>query len=207
MNQYQTTDLYKQKFFNINNHTRLKDDECERYDRNRQNTQVNTYALNSYNSNSFNSNLNNNNNATYMNTLGDVGVYYNLQNRINDNTNECSFRNGKFGNIITNDKSRASKQLAPYPHSTTPYKGAGYTSIVNPELQSMLYPGESTKTGKSCNSLADVSINRFTPLIKCLEENVQNTSHIIPKYWVRGGQDTRSVIRNIDYMKCIGIRK
>ena len=85
--------------------------------------------------------------------------------------------------------------------------GAGQSSLKNPDLKSKLMFGEQTHTGKSCNSLSGASANRFIPLVPCLKDNVQNVSHIVPEYWVRGGMNTRTIIRNIDYMKSCGLRK
>ena len=42
---------------------------------------------------------------------------------------------------------------------------------------------------------------------KNFEENVQNIDHIIPTFWVRGGMSSRSVIRNVDYLKSCGFKK
>ena len=46
----------------------------------------------------------------------------------------------------------------------------------------------------------------FIPLVPHLAENVQNVDHIIPTYWVRGGMSTRTIVRNIDYLKSCGIK-
>ena len=73
--------------------------------------------------------------------------------------------------------------------------------------KSKLLSGEDTHMDKSCDTLSGVSIDRFTPLVPCLKENVQDTKHIIPQYWVRGGMSTRNIIRNIDYMRTCGFRK
>ena len=37
-----------------------------------------------------------------------------------------------------------------------------------------------------------------------IAENVQNTDHIIPEYWIRGGMNSRSVHRNINYLRSCG---
>ena len=196
----------KKKVLDINRKTRLNDDYCEKEDKNRTNHQSSDYKLKAYND--FDSDHSNTNRNNYMDSLGEVGLYHSVNNRPGHFIDKDSFlRNGREGNIITTTRSKATKQLFTRPHVTVPYMGAGKTSIVYPDVQSVLVPGESTKTGKSGNSAAGVSIDRFVPLVPCLQENVQNTKHIIPKYWVRGGQDTRSVIRNIDYMRCIGIKQ
>ena len=60
---------------------------------------------------------------------------------------------------------------------------------------------EDTHVAKSVNSLSGITIDRFIPLIDCIKENVQDPKHLIPEHWVRGGADTRSVLKNIDYRK------
>ena len=67
--------------------------------------------------------------------------------------------------------------------------------------------GNDTRVKKAADTLAGVSIDRFIPLVPCLQENIQNPEHIIPQYWVRGGESSRSYIQNIDYYKLCGIKK
>jgi hypothetical protein len=55
-------------------------------------------------------------------------------------------------------------------------------------------------TACMCNSYRGVAINRFTPLVPHIKNNVQNPNHIIES-WQRGGVDTREYIRNADYLK------
>ena len=69
-------------------------------------------------------------------------------------------------------------------------------------------PGEKTDLKRPCNVLTEKSLltHYYTPMIKKLRENVQNTDHIIPEHlnertWVRGGLPTRQIMRNIDYSK------
>jgi hypothetical protein len=85
--------------------------------------------------------------------------------------------------------------------------GAGETHIVNPNLYSKLVSGNDTRVKKAADTLAGVSIDRFIPLVPCLQENIQNPEHIIPQYWVRGGESSRSYIQNIDYYQLCGIKK
>ena len=69
------------------------------------------------------------------------------------------------------------------------------------DVESKLKLGEDTFVPKSMNSLSGITIDRFEPLIDCIENNIQDTKHIVPEHWVRGGADTRAVIKNIDYRK------
>lgn len=97
------------------------------------------------------------------------------------------------------------QELRHRPYPTVPYMGRGSGDAC---LESELRPGESTFQNKPCNNLAGVSIeNQYTPMIPCLKQNIQNPKHIIPELsdncWKRGGQDSRQLIRNIDYLnKC-----
>jgi hypothetical protein len=105
------------------------------------------------------------------------------------------------GNKLTSDKMKCGKLLQARPYATTPYMGSGKTCILNADVESHLKMGEDTGTPKSINTLSGITINRFIPLIQCIEQNIQDPIHIIPDKWVRGGADTRSTIRNIDYRK------
>lgn len=114
-------------------------------------------------------------------------------------------KNGCIGNVITHTGAR--QQLRTRPYRTVPYMGNCRAPMMNPDAYSMLVSGESTRTGKGCNSLSGVTIDRFEPLVPCLRYNIQNPVHYIPKYWVRGGMDTRAYIRNTDYLRACGIKK
>ena len=99
---------------------------------------------------------------------------------------------------------RVINQLFERPHATTPYQGRGEG---NPTIESHLRGGETTVQQKSCNTLSGIYIDRYTPQIQCIRENVQNPNNIIPENsdpaWLRGGQPSRQIIRNKDYLnKC-----
>ena len=64
--------------------------------------------------------------------------------------------------------------------------------------------GKLTKNLKRNMDLA-VSIDRFVPMVSCLK-NIQDPRNLIPEYWVRGGMDTRTIVRNINYMKSCGMK-
>ena len=86
---------------------------------------------------------------------------------------------------------------------TTPY----IRGLYDVDVESVLMPGEKTDLKRPCNVLTGKSLltHYYTPMIKKLRENVQNTDHIIPedseRTWVRGGLPTRQIMRNIDYSK------
>ncbi len=97
-------------------------------------------------------------------------------------------------------------QLFERPYLTVPYMGRG---IGDPNLEPQLLPGEPTKEKRQCSTLSGVTIdNYFTPLIDHLRENVQNPIHIVPEYvqdgWIRGGSNTRLIVRDIDYLERCG---
>lgn len=87
-------------------------------------------------------------------------------------------------------------QLTPRLHSTIPYMGRGWRDI---QTESILLPGNSTYQSRPCNSLSGVYIDRFTPQIPHIKNNIQNTKYIIPeesdKKWIRGGQPSRQFIK------------
>ena len=92
---------------------------------------------------------------------------------------------------------------------TTPY----IRGLYDVDVESVLMPGEKTDLKRPCNVLTGKSLltHYYTPMIKKLRENVQNTDHIIPedseRTWVRGGLPTRQIMRNIDYSKRCNIEK
>ena len=188
----------------INARTRMNEGACEKESRMRGNK-----LISDRNFNETFAQYNDVDRANYMNSMGDLGVYQNKNvDRNGSFVDEESFiRNGGVGNTITSEKSKISKLLNERPYITVPYMGPGQTSISDVDSWSKMVGGETTRTGKGCDSLAGVTINRFVPLVKCLAENVQNVEHIIPTCWVRGGMDTRGQMRNINYYKECGIRK
>ena len=186
-------------FFEINNQTSIREDECNKYDSIFFNNKIEEYCLGT--------NIYKNDNNVYLNSTNIQGL--NSQNmsgfsdKISDETN---FRNGIQGSIMTNQKGRESKELDTRLFIGSPYMSAGQSILKNPDLYSKLISGLDTHTNKADNSLSGVSIDRFIPLVPCIAENVQNPEHIIPEYWIRGGMSTRVVIRNADYLKSCGKR-
>ena len=86
---------------------------------------------------------------------------------------------------------------------TTPNLKTGFHDV---NVESVLRPGDTISDPKPCNSLAGVSIgNYFTPMIPKLQQEIQNTKHIIPedssRDWLRSGLPTRQMVRNSDYLR------
>ena len=78
----------------------------------------------------------------------------------------------------------------------------------NMNLESQLTPGEDT-SANALNTLSGISIpHYFTPLVPHLDYNVQNPVHIVEEVaddgWVRGGANSRLVVRDVDYVHRCG---
>lgn len=127
----------------------------------------------------------------------------------NSSLNGCNIDKDSYmrnGSIITN-KGNQPQQLFERPYLSIPYMGRG---IGNSCTESELLTGEQTGSKRQCNTLSEITINNyFTPLVPCLENNIQNPQHLIPEVakrgWVRGGVPSRQIIKNIDYGEKCGI--
>lgn len=119
----------------------------------------------------------------------------------------CNIDNdSKLRNAYNLTNPRLKQQLFERPYLTTPYMGRGINDVcVEDQLR-----GEDTFQHRPCNNLAGVYVDRFTPQIDCLRQNIQNPIHIIPedndKNWIWGGVPSRQVIRNNDYLERCGYR-
>ena len=153
----------------------------------------------------FTPNVNSNENYrdSYINSTDIRGIIQNNNFDIRGlNINEStSLRHGG----IENTGSRRELETRLFPGA--PLMDRGQSVLHNTDLSSRLKFGEDTRTSKSANALASYSADNFIPLVPSLAENVQNVEHIIPTYWVRGGMSSRSVVRNIDYLKTCGFKK
>ncbi len=192
--------MMDQKPFDLNKNTTLTDDHNERDDRIRNNQQIHDYNIAPYSSS---------NNDNYIHSLSTAGIYQGTSKDTDGSQvdGDSDFKNGKMGQIMTSHRSKSSKLLDTSKFLNSPFLGSGETVLKYPDLKSKLLSGEDTFMPKSCDTLSGISIDRFTPLVPSLQENVQDTKHIIPEYWVRGGMSTRNVVRNIDYMRTCGLRK
>ena len=95
------------------------------------------------------------------------------------------------------------RQLTERPHLTTGNLMKGYHNV---DVESVIRVGIDAGDERACNSLSGVTIgNYFTPMIPKLQDEVQNTVHIIPEdsmeSWVRGGLPSRQMARNEDYLR------
>ncbi len=188
-----------QHLLNINNSSSLFYDKCMNQFQDYSNDRIFNYSFDP----SIQPNLPNGSRDQYVHNTQVRGI---LESKNPDSTGAyintgTTLRNG----IMTHDGHRHQLDTRLFPGS--PFMAQGQSTIKNPDLSSRLLYGEETRTQKSQGSLNDVSIDNFIPLIPCIQKNVQDPQHIIPEYWVRGGMSTRSVIRNIDYIKSCGGKK
>jgi len=183
--------------FVINQSTNIRNDESLNNYYNINNSKIYEHSLMP---NILNSN---NNRNSYFNSTNNIGI---LQNNnydvIGNNINESTLiRNGKPENILSK------KELDTRVFPGAPLMSNGQSILKNPDLSSRLKYGESSRVSKSENDASSYSANNFIPLVPMIAENIQNPEHIIPTYWVRGGMSSRTVVRNIDYLKSCGIKK
>lgn len=81
------------------------------------------------------------------------------------------------------------------------------------DTENVLYNADLTKEQRPCNALSGSTTLPYsiTPMIAKLENEVQDTQHIIPEdsmdVWVRGGLPSRQIVRNLDYMRRIQEKK
>ena len=107
------------------------------------------------------------------------------------------------GDRLTNK--REINQLFTRPYATVPYMGRGEGDVCT---ESKLRNAEDTSQNRPCNNLAGIYIDRFVPQLPCVRQSVQNPKNLIPedtdRTWVRGGQPSRQIIRNKNYLKKCG---
>jgi len=143
----------------------------------------------------------------YMDAVHEVGLYQQTNHggkHINIDK-ESKLLNGKFGNTVTSDKDKVSKLLMSRPFATTPNLASG--SVPEAEHLPANRYGQMTREFKKNIDLAGISINRFIPLVPEVKKSIAyHEEHINPTTWVRGGMDTRTIIRNSDYLKSCGKR-
>lgn len=183
--------------FNINNHTNLHDDKCSIEDLNKNNEFISNRPFQPYLSNVDPSR------NKYFDSFEQPGVfqtgnYSGLPSHIDDSS---ALRLGKYGEILTHDRT---KEPVKETSRFNPPDKSAHTMQLNPDAMSRLYSGEITKDKAS---LRGKEIDRFVPLLPELEEQIQNPKNLIPTYWVHGGMDTTTVVRNIDYLKQCGLRR
>lgn len=177
----------------LNKRTSLKEDCCETSWKNTANKFMANYVLDIPAKCNINPNF-----------LCEVGLNQQISPLLCDNSiYESKLRNGCAGNQLTHTKARQSLNSRPY--RTVPHMGECLTPLMNTDTYSALLSGESTRTSKSCGVQAN--LERWTPQVPCIKNNIQDPKHHIPEYWVRGGMNTSAYYRNIDYLKACGIKE
>jgi hypothetical protein len=141
--------------------------------------------------------------SSYIDSTNIVGVIQDNNFDLNGNyiDNNTELRNG----ALRDEKSRRELETRIFPGA--PFLSSGQSILKNPDLSSRLKYGEDTRTKKSANAISSYSADNFIPLVPSIAENIQNVDHIIPTFWVRGGMSSRSVLRNIDYLKSCGLKR
>jgi hypothetical protein len=176
--------------FIINQDTRLSYDPCYVSGVETTNSRLSQYALD-----------NRQVNDASLNHTEIRGLYRNNRDGKGNNVNdETKLRHGER----CSEKGRVAKTLDTILFAGPPFMGNGSAVLKNPDVKSTLMTGEQTHVKKSTAPTCGVTIDRFTPLIGCIADNVQNTEHIIPEHWVRGGMSTRTVVRNSQYLQSLG---
>lgn len=144
---------------------------------------------------------NDNSRQKYMKSLDNVGM--SATNNRDGYGGQVDTESGLLKSALTNDKMPQQLETRPY---NVPYMGAGETHIVQPEVYSRLVSGAETRVKKATDALSGVSIDRFIPMVPCLAKNVQNTDHIIPEYWIRGGRVVVLTSRMWIISRCVEFR-
>jgi hypothetical protein len=180
-----------------NQNTRLNDDWCVKEAEVRNNRYLENAVIADYTHISQR--------AEYNQSMNEPGVYpsnhYGMKEAI---VYDTDLRNGNQGGILTADKDKSSKLLMTRTFVAGPFKGTGEMTLQNPDIKSRTMVGENTHTRRS--SRRGTTQDRFEPLVPEVSTNAQNVNHIIEDHWVRGGTDTRAVIRNMDYIQGCGLK-
>lgn len=139
----------------------------------------------------------------YINSTKTVGILQDTNYDLNGKNIDTStlLRNG----VIENTGPRKELDTRLFPGA--PLMSTGQSELKNTDLSSRLKMGEDTRKTKSANATSSYSADNFIPLVPSIAENIQNVDHIIPTFWVRGGMSSRTVIRNMDYMKSCGLNR
>ena len=116
-------------------------------------------------------------------------------------TDNCGVDNDSDLRFSKMTQLKCRNQLRTRVYHAVPYRGRGSTV---PVVESKLITGEDTSAPKSCNTLADIYIDRFTPMLPCVEQ-IQKPNHIVYE-WTRGGDPSRQLVRNREYLEKCGYK-
>lgn len=116
-------------------------------------------------------------------------------------TNACGVEvDSELRNASKLTNFREKEQLCTRWYQAVPNIGKG--GLI-PNIESRLKYAEDTSDIKDCDILAEKDFDRFLPMIKCLEKNVQNPDNIILPF-ERGGKFTRDFVRQDEYLQHCG---
>lgn len=102
----------------------------------------------------------------------------------------------RYGQKYTNPRHRQQLQSRVY-HGHPHYE----RGCLQPDEESSLIHTEGTRTSRPCGVLSGVEIDRFVPLIPCIESAVQDPQHVVND---RSGTNTRAWVRDEDYIQRCG---
>lgn len=177
---------------------RLNEDECAINAKDYQNNSINDYHL--WNTYTHKCDTNTEKNLQEF-AVNHLNVHYRNGYGF---TNSCHVNNDselRYNGLLTNEKAKT--QLFTRFYQANPNLGKG-TSI--PTLESRLVQGTDTSQLRQCSSkLAEEDFQRFTPLLPCLKEKVQDPNHIILPF-TQGGDNSRIIMRNKDVLQSCGYK-
>ena len=139
-------------------------------------------------------------------SLNNPGVLYQDGNGWTSNGG-CNIDNdSKLRNDRNLTNLRSIHQLTHRMHGGVPYMGRG---LGHPDTESELIHGIEARVQRPCN-IAGASRPNFIPQVPCIKNNIQNPKYIVPedsmKSWVRGGQPSRQVVRNSEWLERCGYK-
>lgn len=104
----------------------------------------------------------------------------------------------RLNGMWTNEREKA--QLCSRWHQGVPNLNRG--GLV-PNVETRIKNGDDTSDIRSCDKIVEKNFDRFTPLVGCIADTIQNPSYVVEP-WVRGGMHTRNDVRSTAYLEKCG---
>lgn len=104
----------------------------------------------------------------------------------------------RFNSAVTHDKGRI--QLCSRTYQGVPNLNKG--GLI-PNVESRLKNADDTSDIRNLDKVMEKTFNSFTPMLACLNQNIQNTQNIIPQ-WQWGGAHTRQDMVSNKYLEKCG---
>lgn len=175
--------------FDINNLSRLNDDDCHNTGRTMQSDGVNDYMLSNFAD--CECNINNVLKVSTDNTGLTVKDGYGVSDCNIDSDSKL-----RIGNVQRHYK--VDLQLFPRPFMTTPYISKGE---FKPDLESKMISSLQTYKHKQMQNVTEQNV--YTPMTSSLAKTIQDPIHIIQennsRKWLRGGIPSRQNVVDQDY--------